>query len=298
MKLSVITCTRGRPGSVVGTVRSVLANDYADFEYLVVDQSDDGLSARAVRGAAGGDARLRYLRQSGRGKSRGLNFATQLAEGDAVALIDDDCEARADWLSTLAAELESGADIVCGRVVPAPHDGQAGYVTGFEPESAVLLRSHWCSVHHLGSGSNLAIRRHVLEQVGPFDELLGPGAPVAAGEDRDFLYRALQRRHVVKLSPRPIVVHNDFRPWDQFDGPNGRAASLAAASAYWKHIRRGDLVALWWYLADVVDDTRYAAGRIVRLKKPLGINRVRNLLAGAAVSLRYPVDRERGVYRL
>jgi len=298
MKVSVVTCTRNRPNLVDRVVRSVLANTYPQFEYLIVDQSDSGLTARAVRGAAGGDSRIRYFRHSGRGKSRALNFAAHEAGGDVVAVIDDDCEARPDWIAALVAELENGgADIVCGQVEPGPHNPAEGYVVSFQPRQPALLKSHWCSVHYLGRGNNMAFLRSVLRRVGPFDELLGPGAPIPTGEDRDFLYRALRKRCLVKLSPAPVVVHHDFRPWDQSDGPNGMTASYAAASAYWKHIRGGDLVALLWYLIDVADDTRYAAGRVLRGQRPLGLNRLRHLLAGAAHSMRHPVNRQMGVYR-
>ena len=57
------------------------------------------------------------------------------------------------------------------------------------------------------------------------------------------------------------------------------------------------MVALLWFLIDVADDTRYAAGRVLRRQRPLGLNRLRHLVAGAALSMRHPINRQMGVYR-
>jgi glycosyltransferase involved in cell wall biosynthesis len=56
--LSVVICTRNRPEKLTRAVASVLANSFADFELIVVDQSTDRRSADAMMSFD--DDRIRY----------------------------------------------------------------------------------------------------------------------------------------------------------------------------------------------------------------------------------------------
>ena len=177
MKVSVVTCTRNRPNLVDRVVRSVLANTYPKFEYLIIDQSDSGLTARAVRGASGGDSRIRHFRHSGRGKSRALNFAAHEATGDVVAVIDDDCEARPDWIAALVAELENAE-----RTLSAAGSSRCPTIQPKGMWSASSRGSLRCSsrtgaAFTTWAGATTWRSCTVLRRVGPFDEMLGPGAP-------------------------------------------------------------------------------------------------------------------------
>jgi hypothetical protein len=46
-RVSVVIPTRGRPDLIGRSVRAVLANDHADFDVVVVDQSDDDRTVRS-----------------------------------------------------------------------------------------------------------------------------------------------------------------------------------------------------------------------------------------------------------
>src|ERR1700730_17342703 len=103
--VSVLVCTSNRPGSLLRTVRSLLASDAAHFELLVIDQSDGPESEQALA-AFTSDPRLRYVRSRAQGKGAALNEGLRLARGDIVALTDDDCEAPPDWAAGMAQALE------------------------------------------------------------------------------------------------------------------------------------------------------------------------------------------------
>jgi hypothetical protein len=53
----------------------------------------------------------------------------------------------------------------------------------------------------------------VLRHVGPFDELLCPGAPLYSAQDRDITYGVLRADYVVLDDPH--VWHEGFRTWNE-----------------------------------------------------------------------------------
>jgi GT2 family glycosyltransferase len=59
-------------------------------------------------------------------------------------------------------------------------------------------------------GANMAFRREVLQQIGDFDERLGPGA-VVYGEELDLLARASAEGFRGAYDPRPVVFHHHRR---------------------------------------------------------------------------------------
>ena len=116
----------------------------------------------------------------------------------------------------------------------------------------------------------MAMRRSVFARVGYFDELIGPGGIIPSGDDRDFLYRAVRVGCQVLMTPDPEVIHHDYRAWEEDGGSSGRANSIGLAVPYAKFIRRRDTAALYHYLSDLLGDARQAAGRVARMRRPLG----------------------------
>jgi len=87
--LSVVTLTYNRANLVEETIRSVLAQDFADFEYLLVDDGSTDHTEEVIRSI--GDARLKYFRLPHSGKISALrNFALRQSKGEFIAFIDSD----------------------------------------------------------------------------------------------------------------------------------------------------------------------------------------------------------------
>ena len=72
--LSVAICTRIRADKLKRAVDSVLANSFADFELIVVDQSTDGKTAAALAMTVD-DSRLRYIPTNTVGVAKSRNIA-------------------------------------------------------------------------------------------------------------------------------------------------------------------------------------------------------------------------------
>ena len=93
-------------------VRSVLRQTFRDFELIVIDDGSGDDSAAHVERAAGGDSRLRLIRQSNAGVSVASNKGTELARGEFLARVDADDICLPTRLERQAAYLREHSDCV------------------------------------------------------------------------------------------------------------------------------------------------------------------------------------------
>src|SRR6478609_1826390 len=189
--VSVVVPTRNRAKHALACVQTILANSGFD-EVVVVDQSDGPETEQALSVLS--DERIRYVHSDSRGVTRGRNIGIEVTQGEIVAFTDDDCRVARDWVSNIARVFAEDPQVavVCGRV-RIPDDIQAlGFAQSFEP----LIREWQNAYPPFGSDwgitANLAVRRSELARIGTFDPMLGSGAPMRAGEEPDFLFRALK----------------------------------------------------------------------------------------------------------
>ena len=212
-RISVALATRNRGSSVVETVRSILGNDYADFEIVIADQSDDDATQKSVEILK--DPRARYVRCETRGRSAAENAAIREARGELIAMTDDDCTVPCDWLREIEAAFaaEERIGVVFGNVIAAPHDLAAGCIPAYVRKDAFLARGIGEKHRVEGIGACMAVRREVWEKLGGFDEGLGAGTRFRAGEDGDFAIRALLAGYWIYETPAVYVTHHGLRKW-------------------------------------------------------------------------------------
>lgn len=297
-KISVVIPTRGRPDLIGQSVRGVLANDCDAFEVIVIDQSDDDATGAVVRGIAAGDARVRYVHTLPPGLSRAYNLGAREATAVLIAFTDDDCVAAADWLSSIVRAFteQPDASMLYGRVARAasiPDD--LGEVPQLPIERAERIEAR-TGFRLYGMGANFAVRRELLERIGGFDEVLGGGGPLRSSQDFDLQYRAYLAGAVVLLRPEVSVDHYGLRSRAEWPRTQ-RAYGIGDASFYLKHVRCGD-----WYAASLLARRvlRQVARELVTLVDRRRFSQATYLgayLEGLRVSLRYPVDRKRRLYR-
>ena len=293
--ITVVIATRDRGDRVVNAVASVRANDYANWELIVVDQSRDDRTEAALRRFSS-DRRIRYLRSPTRGVSHGRNLGIRQARSELVAITDDDCEVSAGWLRELAAAFASDerVGIVFGNALPGPHDPALGFVPAYLRDAPFRARGMRDKHRVEGMSACMGLRRTVWQALGGFDPLLGVGARFESAAESDLTISALLAGYVVYETPAVVVVHHGFRTWKE-----GRAL----IRRYWygtgamlaKHLKRGHLsvarllVQLAW---------RWAFGRS-RVAASLGGHRYQGLrlasfALGFAAGCGTPVDKRVG----
>jgi len=108
-QVTVLTPTFNRRDYLAQAIRSVLAQQFADWEMVVIN--DGGCDVRDVVEACG-DERVAYVSQpENRGKAACLNLGLQRARGRYVAYLDDDDVWYPNHLATLVRALEANPQV-------------------------------------------------------------------------------------------------------------------------------------------------------------------------------------------
>jgi glycosyltransferase involved in cell wall biosynthesis len=295
MHVTVCVCTRDRGTALVETLRSLAASAYDDFDVVVVDQSVSETTERVARAFTLRDGRYRYAPSTTVGLSAARNVALGLVEGPLVAFTDDDCVVDAGWLAAINQAFTEHAEAgqVCGAVRAAAHDASLGFVPDFVPSRVVEVRTPWLKWRCRGIGANMAFRLSALQAVGPFDEVLGAGAPLHSAEDNDITYRMLKAGYSVLGVPEAIVTHHGFRAWDDASRLM-RHSGFGMGAAYVKHLRLGDVAVLPTLLHDSMQAISWP--KLLRLQRGSGLAYCAAYARGALASWRYGVDRRTCVY--
>jgi GT2 family glycosyltransferase len=299
--ISVVICTCDRPDTLERAVHSVLAQEYPNFELIVLDQSRDDGTEKIVRAFADQDSRVRYCRLAERGLSRAYNRGVSEARHELLAFTDDDCLAARGWLTAVADACAEHPDagLIYGQVL-GPLEAEAHRSDGEIPTLPIrrlerLSRRDGFRV--FGMGANFAARRSTVQRLGGFDEVLGGGGPLQSAQDFDFAYRVYRDGGVILLDPRVIVHHYGFRSNAEWPATVG-SYGVGVGGFYLKHVRAGDAYAAL-LLARVWVRVAPRLLAQVLLRRPTLIYRtyLGHLAAGMWRSRSYPVDRRLRLYR-
>jgi glycosyltransferase involved in cell wall biosynthesis len=222
----ITTCRAGEQLS--RTIDTALAQDYPEFEIVVVDNrpATSGVTA-LLDGHYAGVRRLCYVAESRPGLSQARNAGLHATAAEVVAFTDDDVQLDESWLSWLVSGFAVADDVACvtGLILPMELATSAqllleefgGFGKGFEVQ--VWDRGQNSLDHPLypytvglyGSGANAAFRRDLLLELGGFDTHLGAGTPSRGGEDLDIYTRVVLSGHRLVYEPAALLRHAHVR---------------------------------------------------------------------------------------
>lgn len=286
--ISVVVCTYNRAGPLqrflarigeLGPPRHELP-----WEVLVIDNnSNDGTREVVERMRTQLPVPVAYHFEPRQGLSHARNAALANARYDILAFTDDDCLFGSDWLQSIADEFAADASlaILGGRVEAAP---------GLPTELSTRRGRERVEVKTLADirrnliGCNMALKRPLLKEVGPFDTRLGAGTPCKAGEDSDYIYRALRSGRRILYSPDVLIEHAHDRT-DEASVRAVRTNYLNGRGAFYaKHLLRFDVSVarhLYWELRSLFGrNKRRSTDNISRWEV------LRGLLSGGMLWLR------------
>jgi glycosyltransferase involved in cell wall biosynthesis len=294
--VSVVVPTRNRPDHALECARSLVMCGGFD-ELLFVDQSDGPETAMAL--GALGDARIRCVRSELRGATNGRNLGIELSRGAIIAFTDDDCRVAPDWTARILAVFEGDASaaVVCGRVKVPDELSAQGFAMSFEPQIRDWQGRFPPPDRDWGITANLSARRSVLQKVGSFDPFLGPGAPLLCGEEPDLLFRVLEAGLKVVNASEVEVTHLGIRAHGEESRKLWDVYGAGTAAALFKHVRLGDTRALKLWLSHMTKMAGVMTKNVLTGKRPIGARYTLSFLSGTRQSLRYPIDRDRRIYR-
>src|SRR5262245_61519300 len=194
--VSVIIPTYNRWPLVGESIESVLAQTYADFELIVID---DGSTDGTVQKLAKFGSRLQVLTQSNRGVSAARNVGVCQARGRYLAFLDSDDLWQRNKLAIQTQFMECHPEVqICQTEEVWIRNGVRvnAKAKHRKPTGDVFAASlELCLV----SPSAVMLTRELFECVGGFDESL----PVC--EDYD-LWLRIALEHSIPLITRPLVV--------------------------------------------------------------------------------------------
>ncbi|GHV27115.1 hypothetical protein FACS1894167_01570 [Synergistales bacterium] len=115
-KISVIMLVYNREALVPRMVKSICAQTFTDYEYIIVDNGSADRSGVIADEFAAADSRITVIHRERGNIGSGRNAGLDAAGGDYIAFVDDDDYAEPDFLAFLYGLAEAhGADIaVCG----------------------------------------------------------------------------------------------------------------------------------------------------------------------------------------
>ncbi|HXK41691.1 MAG TPA: glycosyltransferase family 2 protein [Anaerolineae bacterium] len=196
---------------VPACLRALCAQNYPDFEILVVDNaSPDGA----------GDVVERYFPQArllrasqNLGFSGGCNLGLHAAQGDILILLNQDTVVSLGWLKALSETATSDPSIGivgCKTLYPDGTIQHAGGMVNVRGETRHIgAHEQDLGQYDLASevdfvtGAALTITRRAYEQVGDLDEGFSP----AYYEDVDWCYRAREAGFRVVYTPAATLIH-------------------------------------------------------------------------------------------
>ncbi|MCK6538988.1 MAG: glycosyltransferase [Anaerolineales bacterium] len=179
-------------------IRSVLNQDYRNFEVIVVDDGSTDNSGEVA--AVFGDS-IRYIYQTNAGLSAARNTGIRAAKGSLIGVLDADDMYEPMFLDTLVNALESDPDadgVYCGYQFVDETNNLLPQIEN-RPVTSDRLYEALLDGNFLVPES-MFLRRYVYDEAGLFDESL------RACEDWDVWLRAAKKYRIIH-APRILTRH-------------------------------------------------------------------------------------------
>lgn len=217
---TIAICTRDRPEDLTRCLAALTLLPDDGQEILVIDSASRTDETRRV---VDGVPHVRYVREERPGLDIARNRALREARHAIVAFTDDDAMPDPGWLRGLVRCFDDARTLCAtGLTLPLELETEAqewfertnGFGRGFTRQVYEGISHNPFLVGRIGAGVNMALRRDVLELVGPFDEALDAGTPTRSGGDHDMFTRILMAGYSIVYQPTALNRHRHRRDWD------------------------------------------------------------------------------------
>lgn len=213
--VSVVIPTYGRPQTLERAVNSVLNQTYKNVEVVVVDDNNPNTEARketeeVMRRLKESDGRVIYLQHPfNKNGSAARNTGIFNSHGKYVALLDDDDEFKPNKIVVQLERMEKLDETwaACITGFDKLSDGKL-VGEGAETKEGNILLDALGRNYFACSGSNLFIRRSVLDEIHGFNETF------KRNQDLELLARILQKYKVARCEDNCLIIHAHKRSTD------------------------------------------------------------------------------------
>ncbi len=206
-RISIIVLTRNRLDVLRNCIRSILRQDYRDFEIVVLDDASNDIDTSDTIAREFADPRIRpYRTASSLGVAGGRNFLMEISRSEFLVSIDDDAVFSSN----------NALDAVCNAFDRQPAVGILAFkiinvVNGqrrpLVPMNRVALARNPCVISQRAlvssfRGGGHAIRKGVIERCGGYR-----GDMIFGEEEMDLAYRAIRSGFHIAYEPSIDVEH-------------------------------------------------------------------------------------------
>jgi len=224
VRVTAAICTHNRPEVLRRAIRSLMDQEHAPWEILVIDNAPAGDACRVL--VEHEFPSVRYVLEAVPGLDFARNRALREASGEVVAFLDDDAVAERSWVAAtkraFAASPTLGACTGCVTALGSGSEGERLFEAngGFARGTIPIRLPRDAEAHALGryapliawsisvgSGCSMAVRRKAVLGLGGFDEALDLGAYLPGGGDLDILWRLLDAGAEVLYDPSVRARH-------------------------------------------------------------------------------------------
>lgn len=212
--ISVIIPTYGTPKFLKKAIQSVIDQTYYEWELIVVDDNNPDTSARIETEKIMEffkDSRIKYTQHPhNKNGAAARNTALNIARGEYISFLDSDDEYLPTRLQKCKTAMDNSAESIGGVYTGCEfrRKGKTYYRFTKPKDGNHLLNTLSCTFM-LGTGSNLFVRKKVLDQLNGFDESF------LRHQDYEFLARFFQK-YSIRAIPEVLVIKNN----ENFNLPN------------------------------------------------------------------------------
>lgn len=228
--VSLIVATVERTKELGQLFESLAAQTFRDFEVIVVDQNTDARLSPYLERARQSGLIVKHLKHHPANLSAARNVGIEAAEGEWVGFPDDDCWYDATLLEQLRSRFNC-TEPLSGAAVQWVEEGEPRELaSNLTWERSSIFRDIPVA------SFQLFFHRKLFERIGNFDCRLGVGLWFGAGEETDFVLRAL-RAGALLTYERSAKVHHPLKK----PAPTAQARQAArlrargAGALYIKH---------------------------------------------------------------
>ncbi|HSI48430.1 MAG TPA: glycosyltransferase family 2 protein [Ideonella sp.] len=203
MRFSLIVATFGRNVEVATLLDSFAAQQYRDFEVIVVDQNAPGFLSDIRARHAGSFKRLVWSHVDFRAANMARNHGLDKASGDVVTFADDDCEYHPDTLSTVARLFREHphCSVLTGKAVDRATGVDSMSIWPAQPQVLGLR-----NILNLSLEFTTFYRRTALANE-RLDPRFGPGTRFGSREGPDLMLRLFYRELRMRYEPSISIFH-------------------------------------------------------------------------------------------
>lgn len=171
MHLSIITINRNNANGLEKTLKSMAAQTFKEFEYVIVDGASTDDSVEVIKKYEPRFSRLKWVSEPDKGIYNAMNKGLRMASGDYIQILNSgDCLAAPNVTERMLIELEKAGNpsILYGNMIKCFPNGRRMVDRCFAGQKITLLGMYTGTLNH----DPAYIRRALFDKYGYYDESL------------------------------------------------------------------------------------------------------------------------------